>query len=274
MYSVTSSGTFTTLHTFTGTDGQGGLCAAHRAPIRICGDTVYGGTSGNGVVYKMTAAGVVTVLHNFGKAPLTVLTPYFGLTQTSDGNFYGVTTDGRHLLRNCLQNDSEQRRNGAPHFHQRTLRRQLIPSSPLTLASDGKLYGVTSGGGTTGGGTIYRIATGGTYSVLYNFNNKNSAHCFNHASPLRQNTNGMFYGTAYYGGEYRTCNCGVVYSFDMRLAAFANLQTTSGKEGARIGILGQGFTDSSIVKFGGAQATTVTRSRLRPIWQRRFPLQH
>jgi hypothetical protein len=38
------------------------------------------------------------------------------------------------------------------------------------------------------------------------------------------------------------------------------LQTTSGKEGARIGILGQGFTDSSIVKFGGAQATTVTRS--------------
>ena len=91
-----------------------------------------------------------------------------------------------------------------------------------------------------------------TYSTLANFNNKNSTTGFNPASPLRQNTNGLFDGTAYYGGEYSTCNCGVIYRFDMGLAAFANLQTTSGKEDTRIGILGQGFTSSSIVKFGNA----------------------
>ena len=259
VYSVTSSGTFTTLHTFTGTDGQGVYAPLLQgADGNFYGDTVYGGTSGNGVVYRMTAAGVVTVLHNFAGAP-DGANPYFGLTQTSDGNFYGVTTDGGTFYGTVFKMTPS----GVVtvlHTFTNGPSDGASPSSPLTLASDGKLYGVTSGGGTTGGGTIYRITTGGTYSVLYNFNNKNSATGFNPASPLRQNTNGMFYGTAYYGGEYSTCNCGVVYSFDMRLAPFANLQTTSGKEGARIGILGQGFTDSSIVKFGGAQATTVTRS--------------
>jgi hypothetical protein len=37
-------------------------------------------------------------------------------------------------------------------------------------------------------------------------------------------------------------------------------QTTSGKEGAKIGILGQGFSSSSVVEFGGTQATTITRT--------------
>src|SRR5258707_4167974 len=34
----------------------------------------------------------------------------------------------------------------------------------------------------------------------------------------------------------------------------------TGKEEAKIGILGQGFIASSVVKFGGIQATTVTRA--------------
>ena len=34
--------------------------------------------------------------------------------------------------------------------------------------------------------------------------------------------------------------------------------STNGKEGAKIGILGQGFSSSSIVKFGGTQAKTIT----------------
>jgi len=51
----------------------------------------------------------------------------------------------------------------------------------------------------------------------------------------------------------------VVYSLDVGLGPFVNLVTASGKEGTKIGILGQGFTAASVVKFGGTQATTVTR---------------
>jgi hypothetical protein len=41
---------------------------------------------------------------------------------------------------------------------------------------------------------------------------------------------------------------------------FVNLVTASGKEGVKIGILGQGFSSSSVVKFGGVQATTIQRT--------------
>ena len=51
----------------------------------------------------------------------------------------------------------------------------------------------------------------------------------------------------------------MVYSLDVGLGPFVNLVTASGKEGTKIGILGQGFTAASVVKFGGTQATTVTR---------------
>jgi uncharacterized repeat protein (TIGR03803 family) len=135
------------------------------------------------------------------------------------------------------------------------------PSSALLQASDGKLYGVTAAGGTSGGGTIFSLTTaGGSYSVLYNFENTDSATGYNPSSPLIENTDGTFYGTTYYGGLFSTCNCGVIYSFNNKLKAFANLVSTSGAEGAKIGILGQGFGTTTTVKFGGTQAVTVTRS--------------
>src|SRR5206468_1557992 len=64
------------------------------------------------------------------------------------------------------------------------------------------------------------------------------------------------------GGTSTNCTqgCGVVYSLDMGLGPFVSLVSTSGKEGAKIGILGQGFSSSSVVKFGGVQATTIQRS--------------
>jgi hypothetical protein len=37
-------------------------------------------------------------------------------------------------------------------------------------------------------------------------------------------------------------------------------QLTSGKEGTKIGILGQGFSSSSVVKFGATKATTIVLS--------------
>ena len=258
IYSVTSGGTFTTLHTFDGTDGS-----SIWAPLlqgtdgNFYGAAVDGGSSGNGVIFKMTEAGVVTVLHNFSGAP-DGAHPYYGLTQASDGNFYGVATYGGTFYGVVFKMTSSGVLT-VLHTFEDGPSDGAYPSSPLTLASDGKLYGVTSGGGTTNGGTIYSITTGGKYSLLYNFANESTSG-YNPSSSLRQDTSGTFYGTTYWGGDYSTCNCGVIYSFNMGLGAFANLQTTSGKEGAKIGIFGQGFSSASIVKFGGTQATTVTRS--------------
>jgi hypothetical protein len=76
-----------------------------------------------------------------------------------------------------------------------------------------------------------------------------------------QDTNGNLYGFTVHGGDTSVCQgagCGVLYSFDIGAGAFARLESTSGKEGARIGIFGQGFNARSVVKFGGTQATAVT----------------
>jgi hypothetical protein len=44
------------------------------------------------------------------------------------------------------------------------------------------------------------------------------------------------------------------------LKPFAALETTSGKEGAKIGILGQGFTTATKVSFAGVEASSVALS--------------
>jgi hypothetical protein len=73
--------------------------------------------------------------------------------------------------------------------------------------------------------------------------------------PLIQDTNGILYGLLQQGG---TVNGGELFSLNIGAKPFVSLVSTSGKVGSNIGILGQGFSKSSVVKFGGVQATTLT----------------
>lgn len=57
------------------------------------GTTCRGGANGLGVVYKITSAGVESILWNFG-AGSDGACPEAGLTLGSDGSFYGTTNDG------------------------------------------------------------------------------------------------------------------------------------------------------------------------------------
>ena len=56
------------------------------------GTTAYGGANSDGLVFKITSAGVFTILHNFDGADGNY--PAAGLAPGSDGNFYGTTADG------------------------------------------------------------------------------------------------------------------------------------------------------------------------------------
>jgi uncharacterized repeat protein (TIGR03803 family) len=92
VFKVTSSGVFTVVHNFTGTDGQypaGALIQATDG--NFYGTTAYGGASGAGTVFRMTAAGTVTTLHSFdttdGSGP-------FELMQYTNGKLYGITGNG------------------------------------------------------------------------------------------------------------------------------------------------------------------------------------
>jgi uncharacterized repeat protein (TIGR03803 family) len=272
-YSVTSGGTFTTLHTFTGTDGQNVSSLVQGSDGNFYGASVLGGTSNDGVILKMTPAGTVTVLHNF--AGTDGSEGYWPLMQAKDGNFYGTTrsggTNGAGVLfrmapagtYTVLYNFPSTGNPATGEF----------PYSGLIQATNGLLYGTTSNHqGPWGWGSLYSYdITTATFKTLYSFSG--NAVGGQPSSPLLQMTDGLVYGTTYVGGNNAACTtvendgelvgvggCGTVFSLDIDAKPFVSLVTTSGKVGSKIGILGQGFSASSIVKFNGVTATTVTRT--------------
>ncbi len=78
------------------------------------------------------------------------------------------------------------------------------PFAGLIQATDGNLYGTTSGNGVNGGGTVFKITPSGTLTTVYSFTNCGQS-CTDGYSPvagLVQATNGNFYGTTLSGGVF------------------------------------------------------------------------
>jgi uncharacterized repeat protein (TIGR03803 family) len=257
-YSVTSSGTFTLLHTFSTAEGQnvyGGLVQGSDG--NLYGVSATGGANGFGTIFKMTTAGAVTVLHSFDGTDGAA--SYWPLIQASDGNYYGVAYSGGANNEGVIFKITSSGAYTVLHSLNNANGDGQSPNSSLVQGTDSKLYGVTAQGPSGVNGTIFSITINGTFKLLHTFAGTDGA---NPGSPLIQNTNGVFYGTTTGGGSATTCNggCGVIYSLNTGAKAFITLQSISGKVGAKVGIFGQGFTAASVVKFNGVTATSVTRT--------------
>jgi len=260
-FKVSSTGVFSVLHDFTGTDGTNPNLPTWSTDGNLYGTAYLGGSPactgyqyGCGVVYKMTPGGKETVLWNFkGFYGNDGALPAGALVQGYDGNFYGATRDGGNSA-NCgggcgsvfkitpagvltiLHNFT-----GYPDG--------AYPYAGLTLGTDGNFYGATSVGGTHNVGALFQVTPAGTETILYNFCSVSG--CTDGLypeTPLVQHTNGKFYGNT-------IGNSGVFYSLDMGLQPFARLVTWSAKVGKTVEILGQGFTGTTVVSFNGVHAT-------------------
>jgi uncharacterized repeat protein (TIGR03803 family) len=246
IYSVSASGTFKTLHTLSTSDGQNGGQLSLGSTGEIFGGMNNGGANGQGTLFKMTTAGVYTVLHNFTGADGSFGAP--GMVEAPNGLLYGatefggasnagvvfkITTGGTYTLLHSLNGTTD----GKQAF-------------VLMLATDGNMYGLTQDGGSSGCGVIFKVTQAGVYSVIYNFDN---THGCNPSVYLTQGTDGKLYGVTQAGGAKGN---GVFYSLDLSIPAFVTLQSTSGKVGSKVGILGLGFDSASVVKFNGVTATS------------------
>ncbi len=170
-----------------------GLCAGQDGSFY--GTTTGGGTNGdNGTVFKVTTSGLLTALASF--AGTNGSDSQAGLTQGSDGNFYGTTTSGGtnggwgtvfKMTTNGLLTSltSFANTNGA------------FPYSGLTLGSDGNFYGTTFLGGSDSLGLIFKVTTNGVLTPLMSFANTNGA---NPKAGLALGSDGNFYGTTTSGG--------------------------------------------------------------------------
>ena len=96
IFRITAGGSFTSLHSFDGADGSfvtAGLIQASDG--NFYGVAGRGGSSCScGTIFKITAGGTLTVLHNFAGFPTEGSLPVGGLLEASNGNFYGTTESG------------------------------------------------------------------------------------------------------------------------------------------------------------------------------------
>lgn len=95
VFTISSTGTFTTLHSFAGaSDGfypDAGLVQATDG--NFYGTTFQGGANNGGTVFKITAAGALTTLHEFSGYPIEGALPTATLVQVGE-NLYGTTESG------------------------------------------------------------------------------------------------------------------------------------------------------------------------------------
>jgi uncharacterized repeat protein (TIGR03803 family) len=208
-FEVTPSGKLTDIYNFCRTE-----CAEGEAPWfspvlgtdgNFYGTTNLGGNSQHaGTIYKITPAGKLTTLYSFcpaspcndGKFPL-------GLTQASNGNFYGVAAD------DGVNNNGtifEFSRLGVftvlySFCAQPNCADGSSPYSSLMQGSNGTLYGTTYEGGAYNRGTAYEITPTGKFKTIHSFCAE--PECVDGDGPLAglvEDANGNLYGTTFYGG--------------------------------------------------------------------------
>ena len=163
VFKITPNGKVSVVYSFDGTHGLGPEAALIQGSDgNLYGTTVFGGAYNDaGIVFRLTPQGAFTVLHNFNDPnyPNDGEFPQAGLVQASDGNVYGVASEG----------------GGAANYG---VIFQITPTgaysivynfdgahgeNPITTPmqhTNGKIYGMTSIGGTHGSGVIFSLDMG------------------------------------------------------------------------------------------------------------------
>ena len=213
-----------TLYAFSGgTDGSypdSGLTAGPDG--NFYGTTTYGGANNLGTVYKLTPAGVHTVLYSFTGGPGDGQYPASGLDLGSDGAFYATTTAGGAFglgtffkitlagIETLLYSFGENGSGASPQG--------------LTLLADGNFYGTTTTGGANNLGTVYKMTPAGVQTVLYSF-----AAAPDGQTPvagLSSDSDGNLYGVTYYGG---TDNFGTIFRIAPDGTGYVTLHSFAGE---------------------------------------------
>lgn len=198
IFRITLSGDFTSLHSFSGSEGSfpsGGLIQLKDGSFY--GTAALGGAGGVGTVFRMTANGTVTNLHSFVRSDGSY--PGAELIEGSDGSLYGTTSTGG-MLNTVLNRGSIFKITPAGAFTSLHSFRQVdgtYAGAGLTRGADGSFYGTTNQGGTGSVGTVFKMDAAGSVTVLHHFGGSDGA---NPEATLIQASDGSFYGTTNQGG--------------------------------------------------------------------------
>lgn len=179
-----------------------------------------------GTIFKITAAGQFTLLYTFKQNTKTGFYDQGSipnsLAEGSDGNLYGAAGGGPTAASAGVLFKISKSGTGFQVIENycTTCTNGAFPDK-IIAASDGNLYGTTTGGGTStcqglGCGVVFRLTTAGAYTVLYSFTGGSDTQ-----APL-----GVIYGSD--GNLYGTTSgtiTGTIFRVNPSSKAFATLYT-------------------------------------------------
>jgi len=221
----------TVLHSFSGYNANNPSASDGSGPAaslvlgtdgNFYGTTPGGGAYNKGTVFKITPAGVETVLYSFSgynssNPPASDgAGPAASLILGTDGDFYGTTeyggaygssVGGYGTVFKITPGGSETVLHSFSGYNSSNPSASdgANPTASLILGADGNFYGTTVLGGAHGPniglGTIFKITPNGTESVFYSFDSYPGDGA-GPAASLILGSDGNFYGTTEYGGTY------------------------------------------------------------------------
>ncbi|HZP02930.1 MAG TPA: choice-of-anchor tandem repeat GloVer-containing protein [Terriglobia bacterium] len=128
-------------------------------------------------------------------------------TQGTDGNFYGSTVSGGSAGRGVVYRTTAGGVINVLHNFTGYPSDGTYPNGTLVQGNDGAYYGVTWQGGASNRGTIFKVTSTGTYTLLHSFAGYPSDGAYPR-SGLILGSDGNFYGTTLNGGAK---NNGAIY---------------------------------------------------------------
>jgi len=187
VFSMTPTGTLTTLHVFTGGgDGSVPIGVMQATDGNLYGATLSGGTLGNtGGVFRVTPGGVFTALHSFPSPGL----PRSGLTQASNGLLYGVAGPFTSATATVYSISLSGTFRQVTQLQEASTRYVI---GNFLQATDGNLWTTSSVGGASGFGTIFALSPSGAVLDTISFSGTNGAQP---SHGVIQGADGKLYGT-------------------------------------------------------------------------------
>jgi uncharacterized repeat protein (TIGR03803 family) len=174
----------------------------------LYGTTSQGGSSNDGVVFKISPRGKETILHTFtgsttdGKYPT-----YTSLLMDASGNLYGVTQEGGSAGGGILYKLSKTGKLTILHSFMGGTTDGCNVLGTLFMDAAGNFYGTTSSCGTHMLGTVWEVSKTGKERLLHSFAGGTSDGEYPLAGVIVDAT-GNVYGTTETGGR---SNVGTVY---------------------------------------------------------------
>lgn len=210
VFKLNKDGTgYTVVHQFnpSALDGEAPVAALLQATNgQFYGVTMSGSAGGGGALFRFTVdGGGYVVLRHFSATGGDGAFPSAGLAAGNSNELYGVTSSSGPWGRGAVFSVSPDGVNyRLLHVFEPGMGNSSKPVGRLIVEPDGRLFGVTEAGGSSGYGTIFSVTNeGADCTVLHSFSSDN-IDGLNPAAGLISGGDNALYGTTRVGGTNST----------------------------------------------------------------------